>query len=136
MKTKIFVYGTLKRGHGNHVLLKDSEFLGPALTVNKYVMYRAGIPYVSKSLELSGIMGELYSVDELSLNYLDMLEGHPTWYKREKIPIDYISNKGEIKQTDAWLYFNEQIPNSATVVKTGTYGKEEKSILHEQKNKR
>tara|TARA_X000001382_G_C3174225_1_gene180559 strand:- start:1962 stop:2369 length:408 start_codon:yes stop_codon:yes gene_type:complete len=131
----VFVYGTLKRGHGNHVLLKDSEFLGPASTKDKYIMYSSGIPYVSKSMNLTRIIGELYNVDELVLNYLDMLENHPGWYKREKITIDYISNKGKVKSTDAWLYFNEQVPHLASVIESGVYGKEEKSILHEQKYK-
>jgi len=86
-------------------------------------MYKSGIPFVSKSPETTRVMGELYNVDELTLNYLDMLEGHPTWYKREQVGIDYISNKGEMGKVKAWLYFNEQIPSGATIVETGTYGK-------------
>jgi len=120
---KVFVYGTLKRGHGNHILLQDSDFLGPALTNEKYTMYRSGIPFVSKLPDTTRVIGELYNVNKLTLNHLDMLEGHPTWYKREQIGIDYISNKGEIKNAKAWLYFNEQIPAGATIVETGTYGK-------------
>ena len=106
---KVFVYGTLKRGHGNHVLLRGSDFLGPSF---------------SKSPGTTRVIGELYNVDELTLNHLDMLEGHPTWYKREQINVDYISNEGEMESTKAWLYFNEEIPTGATIVETGTYGKQ------------
>ena len=118
----VFVYGTLKRGHGNHILLEKSEFLGPAETNDKYVMYQAGIPFVSKAFKETRISGEVYRVDELELNHLDLLEGHPTWYKREEIYVKYINNKGEVKTTKAWLYFNEQIPHQAEVLKTGIYG--------------
>ena len=117
---KVFVYGTLKRGHGNHVLLRGSDFLGPSLTKEIYTMYRSGIPFVSKSPGTTRVIGELYNVDELTLNHLDMLEGHPTWYKREQINVDYISNEGEMESTKAWLYFNEEIPAGATIVETGT----------------
>lgn len=119
---KVFVYGTLKQGHGNHVLLEDSRFLGPAITDKKFIMYRAGIPFVSKSHNTTNISGELYMVDDITLKMLDMLEGHPAWYKRETTKINYINNKGELQTTSAWLYFNEDIPNEAEVLNTGIYG--------------
>ena len=118
---KVFVYGTLKRGHGNHFLLENSKYLGSGITDNKYVMYTSAIPYVSKQLNLTTILGELYEVDELTLNDLDMLEGHPTWYKREIVSISYICNKGKVRKVKAWLYFNEQIPGNAEVSTTGVY---------------
>ena len=124
---KVFVYGTLKRGHGNHILLKDSKCLGAGITENKYVMYSSGIPFVSKQFGLTRISGELYEVDELTLNSLDMLEGHPTWYKREIVSVSYICNKGKMHKEKAWLYFNEQIPGNAQVSPTGIYGYESSS---------
>ena len=119
----VFVYGTLKRGHGNHILMQDSVFLGPALTDKKYTMYKSGIPFVSKSPNTTQIIGELYDVVKTTLDDLDMLEGHPTWYKREKVPVTHISRQGEIETVDAWLYFNRNIPHNATIVESGTYGK-------------
>jgi gamma-glutamylcyclotransferase (GGCT)/AIG2-like uncharacterized protein YtfP len=134
MTEKVFVYGTLKRGHGNHILLKNSKFLGVSKTRDKYIMYRSGIPFVSKSHSTTSIMGELYEVDELSLNYLDLLEGHPSWYKREMVSVGYLNEQGEFLNTNAWLYFNEDIPHNAQIVKTGIYGSiensETKSLLH------
>jgi gamma-glutamylcyclotransferase (GGCT)/AIG2-like uncharacterized protein YtfP len=118
----VFVYGTLKRGHGNHVLLKDSDFLGPAITEDKFIMYQSGVPFVSKHHNMVVISGEAYKVDELTLNRLDMLEGHPTWYKREETPIKYINREGKIINTNAWLYFCDDIPSQAEVITTGIYG--------------
>lgn len=127
---KVFVYGTLKRGHGNHVLLEQSKFLGAGVTTEKYVMYKSGVPFVSKQLKLTTIFGELYSVDELTLNNLDMLEGHPNWYKREKISISYISDEGKTNTTEAWLYFNDDIPASAEVLPSGIYGYKRDNIFN------
>ena len=134
----VFVYGTLKRAHGNHRLLKGSKYLGTGLTRNRYVMYEDGIPYVSKSFSLTNISGELYEVSGATLDNLDMLEGHPIWYKREKTIIKTIDKNGNIKLTNAWLYFNEMIPPTAKVNNIGIYGYQEKSkfisLLHQQED--
>ncbi|WP_457623862.1 gamma-glutamylcyclotransferase, partial [Persephonella sp.] len=36
MKSLIFVYGTLRKGFGNHRLLENAEFLGIGRTKEKY----------------------------------------------------------------------------------------------------
>ena len=94
------------------------------MTSEKYVMYISGVPFVSKQFDLYKIMGEVYEVDKLTLNDLDMLEGHPNWYKRELILVSYVSLKGKMVNEKAWLYFNEDIPNSAQLSITGMYGLE------------
>ena len=33
----LFVYGTLKRGFGNNYILRNSKFLGSAITEEKFV---------------------------------------------------------------------------------------------------
>ena len=125
---KVFVYGTLKEGHGNNVLLSFSERLGTGITEDKYIMYELGIPYVSKSFKLTRISGEVYRVKLDTLEALDLLEGHPNWYKREKVEVEYYDLKSNSHIKDyAWLYFNEQIPNSAEVNKHGIYGHEKAS---------
>jgi len=120
-KQYVFVYGTLKRGYSNHALLQGCGYLGVAQTVDKFAMYERGIPYVSKQENKTQIIGELYLVDELCLNNLDMLEGHPDWYKRELINVTCILNSGDFKTIKAWLYFNKHIPSSATQVTSGMY---------------
>jgi len=103
MKHLVFVYGTLKKGFGNHYLLKDAKFLGKARTEKKYKMTANGIPFVSKKEAISHIIGEVYEVGDEILRKLDFLEDHPNWYKREKVKV--ILENG--RKLDVWLYFNE-----------------------------
>ena len=99
----VFVYGTLRRGYHNHRLIMDCEVIDIGRTVNNYAMYANGIPYVSENEAVSQIYGELYLVSPKILFTLDMLEGHPSWYKRKKVPIETLNGK----IYNAWLYFNE-----------------------------
>ena len=87
MEHLVFVYGTLKKGFSNHRLLASSELLGAAQTVKMYAMYSTGVPIVVKDESISPIFGELYRVDEVTLVYLDSLEGHPDWYRREEVEV-------------------------------------------------
>jgi gamma-glutamylcyclotransferase (GGCT)/AIG2-like uncharacterized protein YtfP len=83
----VFVYGTLKRGHGNwHRLLKDqSVFLGEAVSVSaNYVMLNGSFPRVLDSANGHQIFGELFEVNTQVLKALDRLEGHPHWYRRKR----------------------------------------------------
>jgi gamma-glutamylcyclotransferase (GGCT)/AIG2-like uncharacterized protein YtfP len=84
MMHKVFVYGSLKKGFGNHSLLTDSHYLGPY----PGVVSGEGI-----------IHGELYEVDDTTFSRLDRLEGYPSFYGREETPI----NIGE-DQVIAWMY--------------------------------
>jgi len=123
----VFVYGTLKRGFSNHVLLLNQKFLGNGVTVDKYVMYANGIPYVSDMFKSSEISGELYQVSKSALHYMDLLEGHPEWYIRKKTSIKYIDKSGNHKKINAWLYFNDNIPNNAKLIEQGIYGETKRS---------
>ena len=98
-KIYVFVYGTLRKGFGNHYLLRDSKFIGYGITKEKYSLYVDGIPYVVK-IPNTQIKGEVYEVDKHTLDELDELEGHPDFYRRELI--DVIVNGKTIK---AWIYF-------------------------------
>lgn len=123
----VFVYGTLMRGFGNHSLMRGSNFIGVAITNEKYVLLGSGIPYITKegdSYEMnkdkaSRVTGELYQVDESRMPSLDSLEGHPIWYKRELVPVTVINSNGDKFTTDAWIYFNSK--ESGTVIPDGSY---------------
>tara|TARA_R110001599_G_scaffold217203_2_gene415432 strand:- start:591 stop:992 length:402 start_codon:yes stop_codon:yes gene_type:complete len=121
----VFVYGTLKRGYSNNALLRSSKLLGRAITKERFTMFEDGIPYVSKYIQTSRISGEVYAVSKSTLDNLDMLEGHPSWYKREKTHIEYLNDQGDTKTINAWLYFNESIPERANINKQGIYGYKE-----------
>jgi gamma-glutamylcyclotransferase (GGCT)/AIG2-like uncharacterized protein YtfP len=91
-KYKVFVYGTLKRGYGNHHLLKNQLYLGKAKTKQKWAMVGNGMPfpYVLSVNNLGyQVEGEVYMVDGLTLKALDRLEGVPTHYKKLNVGVIY-----------------------------------------------
>src|SRR5689334_20254909 len=79
----VFVYGTLRQSHSNHQLMGDAYCYGIGRTRNKYAMYIAGgYPYVTSLEARYQIVGELYAVDDDTLDKLDKMEGHPRYYTR------------------------------------------------------
>lgn len=100
----VFVYGSLKRGFGNHRVVKNSVFIGPTITKEAYEMVSLGyFPGLTKN-PVAPICGELYSVDKKTMRDLDRLEGNGSFYNREKVML----NNG----TKAWVYFLMSAPNS------------------------
>jgi len=75
--TKVFVYGTLKRGGDNHSYLAYQQFLGAARTPAGYTLYSLGdYPgMVRASADTAGVIGELWAVDAACLQQLDLREG-------------------------------------------------------------
>ena len=133
--TKVVVYGTLRKGYGNHHLLETSSFLGNCLTKDKYSMFASGIPFVNKKINKTQIVGEVYEVTEPVLRRLDMLEGYSpedhenSWYKREEIPV-VMEDQSE---TNAFIYFNNV--ETGTEVESGdytVYRKRQQESLKEQ----
>jgi gamma-glutamylcyclotransferase (GGCT)/AIG2-like uncharacterized protein YtfP len=79
---KVFVYGTLKRGYGNHRVMEaaEGEFLQKD-TIKGYEIYNTGcFPAV---VEGEGVVqGEVFEVPEEGMYFLDRLEGVPRLYDR------------------------------------------------------
>lgn len=99
MPIRVFVYGTLKNGHGNHRLLASSKFLGRSYIEGRYKMLSmGGFPglVAAATLPECRISGEVYQVSEEVFQALDYLEGHPRFYERMKVPTQY---------KNAWAYF-------------------------------
>lgn len=97
---RVLVYGTLKKGHSNHVLLEEAEadFIGYDSTTGMYNMWDMGqIPAMMDSNNEHRIRGELYAINPEGLVALDMLEGHPNFYRRQKLWTD-------IHRRRAWVY--------------------------------
>ncbi len=78
---RVFVYGTLKKGYGNHALLKDAQFIGEAV-VKDHVLYGSTIPFAVEN-EGTHITGEVYEIDDVTEINLDRLEGYPGWYGKK-----------------------------------------------------
>lgn len=86
MTHHVFVYGSLKRGFHNHLLLENAVFLGEYETLGQFTMYDYGsFPAVTVQPSNYSIFGELYEVDDITLEILDDLEGHPEWYDRGEV---------------------------------------------------
>lgn len=90
--TVVAVYGSLRKGMGNHRLLANQTFLSETKTVEKYAMYSlGGFPKIAlEGPRVSQIVVELYEVDEAGLARLDMLEGyrgegHSNFYDRSAV---------------------------------------------------
>lgn len=73
---KVFVYGTLLSGEGNHGLLRGARLLEQDETPEGYIMYHlGGFPGVVPSDGTETVKGEVYAIDPAILARLDGLEG-------------------------------------------------------------
>lgn len=101
----VAVYGTLKRGLGNHHYIEDSKYVGKGKTKDKYPLVVSGLPYLIEEKDKGHhVEVEVYKVDDDTLRRLDSLEGHPNWYERKKVDIKL--NTGTVVK--AWIYFNKR----------------------------
>lgn len=85
----LFVYGTLKRGGGNHRWLADQQFIGEARTRPGFTLYALdGYPGLVPSPAAPGVTGELWTVDAARLAELDGFEGvDEGLYARQRIAL-------------------------------------------------
>lgn len=85
LPARVFVYGTLKRGHHNHRLLEAgrARCLGAGRIAG--TMHDLG---AFPAVALSGdgtVHGEVYEVSAETLRALDRLEGTPNFYQRTRV---------------------------------------------------
>lgn len=95
----IFVYGTLKSGGKNNLLLQGSEFIGRTFLKNHYMFTNGWFPYVLHKRDVDlwklqhiykqtqsddyKVMGEVWRVSDATLGYVRKLEGVPNHYKTD-----------------------------------------------------
>lgn len=109
-RRNIFVYGTLRRGEYNNRLLSSAIFKGTFNTVPEYELRNFG---VFPGLMLNGstsVKGEVYEVDDETLDYLDCHEGHPTFYCRSSIKLKNHPNKVEAYLIRKHPKYNKDLP--------------------------
>ena len=98
---RVGVYGSLRKHLHNHGLLDGATFLGEAQIRNCMRMVSLGaFPAVIKCTPdmATPVTLEIYKVDDEILSLLDCLEGHPEWYKREKVMTRF---------KNVWVYMME-----------------------------
>lgn len=118
MKHFIFVYGTLRNKLTWHHLLKNSLFVGNAITREKYTLYADSIPYLIENEKSIQVIGEVYEVDSNTFSKLDQLEGHPNWYYRKEAQV-LVENK----EITTWIYFFPKA--TGKLISSGDYTKRE-----------
>ncbi|MEW6661385.1 MAG: gamma-glutamylcyclotransferase family protein [Bacillota bacterium] len=101
MAAMVFVYGTLMHGRSNHHYLKKAKFLGQA--VARGIALYAVTPFYPGAVVDPDkmVMGEVYEVDNPTMEKLDELEDNGTLYRRELLPV-VLKNNGEVIK--AWVY--------------------------------
>lgn len=85
--TILFVYGTLKRGQRNHLLMREARFLREAVTAPLYTLLDLGSFPGMIPGGTTAVHGELYEVGPQLLARLDRHEGVPRLYIRALIQV-------------------------------------------------
>ena len=93
---KLFVYGTLKKQHSRNNILGAASFIREIKTLPNYTMIDLGAFPGILDLGTNVIYGELYEVDDSTLEVCDLIEGHPNFYKRIEIELN--------NNATAWCY--------------------------------
>jgi gamma-glutamylcyclotransferase (GGCT)/AIG2-like uncharacterized protein YtfP len=75
---KVFVYGSLLSGMGNHGLLSTSKKIGDTRSPRNFNMIDLGYyPGVMQDSHSDGVvLGEVYEIDDITLARLNRLEGY------------------------------------------------------------
>jgi gamma-glutamylcyclotransferase (GGCT)/AIG2-like uncharacterized protein YtfP len=98
---RLFVYGTLRRGHSAAHLLQSATFLSGA-SVRADVVEHDGYPALIPSLNV--VHGELFDIPEVLFGPLDHYEG-----------LAYVRRLTEVRQDagpiDAWVYWLRMAAN-------------------------
>lgn len=99
----IAVYGTLKKGYSNYYsYLTNSKYIGRGKTKDKYPLIIKGLPYLIENKGKGfNVEVDVFKVSDTVLASLDILESHPTWYRRKQVPVMVNG-----KQMFCWIYFN------------------------------
>lgn len=85
--TRVLVYGSLMSGQGNHRFLAGARFVAIAHTEPVFTLVSLGAFPALVAGGATSVRGELYEVDDATLTALDRLEGAPTFYRRELVPL-------------------------------------------------
>lgn len=79
---RVFVYGSLLAGEGNHRMMAGATLLGSAALPPRYTLLDLGpYPALIEGGE-TAVQGELYEVGDALLEALDRFERHPVLYER------------------------------------------------------
>lgn len=121
-KHTVAVYGSLRQGLGNHRLLAHVPEFKEGKTVQPFIMYSmGGFPAIVDGGD-SGVVVEVYEVDDDTLQRLNQLEGYSGeygyqgFYDRKVVDVELDSGD----EVQAHIYYFHEAPNNS-VVDTGDW---------------
>jgi gamma-glutamylcyclotransferase (GGCT)/AIG2-like uncharacterized protein YtfP len=82
----IFVYGSLKKGFHNHAYFLNREPLFLA-RLDGYQLLDRDVGYTAITKGPGFVEGEVYEVNDSTLQLLDQLESHPRYYVRSSLTV-------------------------------------------------
>lgn len=123
-RNPLFVYGSLRMGKGNHrVLGYYFTYAGKTELHGNYRLISLGyFPGLVPADTPSRVIGELYWVDDETLDRVDLLEGHPRHYRREMVMV--------VAGCAAWTYIYQGPTIGRPIVSGGDWlGREDEPCI-------
>ena len=126
MKHVVFVFGTLKEGFPNFGTNGGVRLPGIFITKERYPLYLVGERHspwlVDKPGEGERVVGQLFEVDQGTLNAMDTLErvSEPDGYRRIVIEVE-AKEPGEPRDLTAFAYLKQSEHFVAAEVRQGPF---------------
>ena len=118
---KLFVYGTLLKGLERASILSESRYLGTVVIQAR--MYDLG-SYPGIIDGEGQVIGEIYEIDQVTLNKLDKVEGYipdePKGSRHVRKEVKIVST--EVDDTVIAYFYNQQVEESGRIL-SGDYRK-------------
>jgi gamma-glutamylaminecyclotransferase len=110
--TLLFVYGTLKSGHGNNAILKGARKLGDAWTEGGFTLFGGGFPKMIRTRNKNlTVKGEVWAVGPETLratDHLEAIEMNPPMYTRESIVV--LLDDGQFGKAESYIWASPTDP--------------------------
>jgi len=119
--TLVFVYGTLMTGRANHDhFLKNSMMMGEGRLFG-FALYELGSYPGIKPKKKGQVLGELYLVDQKTLERLDRLEGNGALYDR--IDVEVLGHPSHTYKAQTYVYKGRIKVDNLLTMKDQPWGK-------------
>ncbi|MGH4117522.1 gamma-glutamylcyclotransferase family protein [Clostridium sp.] len=101
---KIFVYGTLMKGYSDHEkFLSEAKFAGH-FVAEGFQLYDFGNNAQIMHNEIDKVKGEIYVIDNDTLNKLDSLEVKGNLFARKLISVVNLNNNDDVQEAYTYVY--------------------------------
>lgn len=102
----VAVYGSLRKGLGNHRVLGGSECIAKG-HITGFGMYSlGGFPALTTVAKRTDVLVEVYEVEPHIMAGLDRLEGYPHFYNRQQVSVHLDGSEGGVDNyITAWVYY-------------------------------